>query len=263
MANKPIGVFDSGLGGLTVADAIRKRHPDKKIIYFGDTARIPYGTKSKEVITKYALQDCRFLLSKGVGAIIAACGTVSANAVDVLKRTFDVPIEGVVEGAARKAAAYASGGNGTVGVLGTGLTVKSGAYEREIKKIDGSIRVISVACPMFVPLVENGYADSDAARLIAHDYLDGLAKEKPDCVILGCTHYPILKKVIGEVFESSELISAGSCAVEGFDTLFSRSECGESEFYVSDDPASFTSNAVTFLGGEITGRVMVADIEKY
>ena len=263
MDSKPIGVFDSGLGGLTVADAIRKRYPDRKIIYFGDTARIPYGTKSKEVITKYALQNCRFLLSKGVGAIIAACGTVSANAVEAMKSTFSIPIEGVVEGASRKAAEIAAAGNGVIGVLGTGLTVKSGAYEKTIKNVDKSLKVISVACPMFVPLVENGYADSEPARMIARDYLTDLSFQKPECVILGCTHYPILKKVISEIFCDSLLIGAGSCAVDGFDELFKNSQKGDSEFYVSDDPASFIANAGTFFGGSIDGAVYVADIEKY
>ncbi|MBO4452959.1 MAG: glutamate racemase, partial [Clostridia bacterium] len=191
----PIGIFDSGLGGLTALAELNRLMPDEKIIYFGDNARIPYGTKSVEVIKKFALQDTRFLLSRGVKAILVACGTVSSNCLPEVRAEAGIPVIGVIEPASVKAAAIA-GKDGCVAVLGTGATVKSGAYERELESL-GVRKIVSKACPMFVPLVENGYADSDAARLIAHDYLDGLAKEKPDCVILGCTHYPILKKVIG------------------------------------------------------------------
>ncbi len=204
--SKTIGIFDSGLGGLTAAAEFEKVFPGKQYIYFGDTARVPYGTKSAETIKRYATQDCNFLLSKSASLIIAACGTVSANAMDALRESFSVPIIGVVEPAALKAVEIAVNGKGKVIVLGTSATVASGAYEKAIKKADKNVRVVSVACPMFVPLVENGYTSGAAAEYFAEEYLGKVADFGADAVILGCTHYPLLKKQIFNHLKPLEIL---------------------------------------------------------
>lgn len=260
-----VGIFDSGLGGLSAAYEFEQLYKGKRYIYFGDTARVPYGSKSTETIQRYAVQDTEFLLSRGASVIIAACGTVSANAIDVLREKCAVPVIGVVEPAAEKAARIASEGNGRVIVLGTAATVKSGAYERAIAKIDSSISVCSVACPMFVPLVENGYTEGEAARLFANEYLGNLASFKADAVVLGCTHYPHLSKVIGEVLSGSTLVNSGKEAALAITKILSpvQAEDGKAEFFVSDSPESFSSLAFSFLKRNATEGVQCIDIEGY
>lgn len=263
--NKTVGIFDSGLGGLTAAAEFEKLFKGKKYIYFGDTARVPYGTKSSDTICRYACQDTRLLIEKGASLIIVACGTVSANAIDELKRQFDLPIIGVVEPAARRAAEVALSKGGRVTVLGTSATVKSGAYERAIHKIDKSIQVRSVACPMFVPLVENGYTEGEAALLFAREYLEPTLDFSADAVILGCTHYPHLSGVIGSVLEGSVLVNSGKEAALAAAEYVSADgiEDGEPDFYVSDAPESFTRLAKVFLGRDGVGKVNCVDIESY
>ncbi len=260
-----VGIFDSGLGGLTAAAEFEKLFDNKKYIYFGDTARVPYGTKSADTICRYAAQDTRFLLDKGASLIIVACGTVSANAIDHLKRIFDVPIIGVVEPAAKKAAEIAAGGKGRVTVLGTSATVKSGAYERAIKKLDASIEVRSVACPMFVPLVENGYTSGEAAELFVKEYLQPTVDFEADAVILGCTHYPHLSEVIGTVLQGSTLVNSGKEAVVAAAGLLGNDSVsdGGAEFYVSDAPESFERLASIFMQKDAVGQVSCIDIESY
>lgn len=258
-----LGVFDSGVGGLTVLAELKRLMPDKHMIYFGDTARIPYGSKSASVVTRYALQDCRFLLSKGVSAIIAACGTVSANSVDILKSSFSVNVYGVVDGAVSEAVSAAKNGNGKILVLGTSATVKSKAYERKIKAVFPEATVFSQACPMFVPLAENGYASSPVASLFADEYLSGYVNESPSAVILGCTHYPLLKDVIASLFVKSVLISAGAETARRVSELGDTIESGECEYYVSDDAVSFAKTAVSFLNEDILSRTTEINIEDY
>ncbi len=263
-----IGIFDSGVGGLTAVESLRKVIPDGDFVYFGDTARIPYGTRSVETIRSYALQDCRFLMSRGVNAILVACGTVSTNALDIIRETFPVPAFGVVEGAAEKAASVAAAGRGRVLVLGTPATVKSGAFEKALKA-KGCEQVVSVACPMFVPLAENGYTSVNQlpALEIAREYLAPVAEFCPDAVILGCTHYPLLTDVISHFLPHSVLISSGAEAVEQLknELLASRVEIscgGKEEYFVSDGAEGFYETAKRFLTHPISD-VKVIDINAY
>ena len=189
---KPIGVFDSGWGGLTALGALRRLMPNEDVIYFGDSARIPYGTKSPTVIKKFALQDTRFLMSLGVKAILIACGTVSSNCLDDVEAVAGVPVVGVIDEAARQAADIAKNGKNRVAVLGTSATVNSGAFEKELRK-NGVGEIINQACPMFVPLVENWHhsVEDTATNAIVSEYIDPVAKKSPDAVILGCNICPV------------------------------------------------------------------------
>lgn len=264
-----IGVFDSGLGGLTGYRALRELLPGEDLVYFGDNARVPYGTKSREVICRYAMQDVRFLLSKEVEAILIACGTVSSNALELLEDRFSVPFVGVVSPAAQAAAKIAGEKNGRILVLGTAATVKSGAYEKAVKAIDRSLRVQSVACPLFVPLAENGHtAKGDiAATAIAGKYLLPFENFDADAVILGCTHFPLLSEIIADVLPAPALVSAGEESARAMAEQIGRraSACGNGTdtFYTSDDPASFRENASLFLGKSIASPVEKVDIELY
>ncbi len=262
-----IGIFDSGLGGLTAVEELRKAMPEADFVYFGDTARIPYGTRTVETIRAYALQDCRFLMSQGVTSILVACGTVSTNALDIIRATFPVPVVGVVEGAAKKAAAIASKGKGRVLVLGTPATVKSGAFERDLRK-NGCDSVMSIACPMFVPLAENGYTTVKhiPALEIAREYLTPALDFEPDAVILGCTHYPLLSEVISYFLPHSVLVSSGAEAVAELKAkLTSRGEKaggGKGKYYVSDGLEGFAESARRFLHTPVTD-VTAIDINSY
>lgn len=259
-----IGVFDSGMGGLTAIKQIVKMMPREDIIYFGDTGRVPYGTRSKDTIIKYACQDVRFLLSKNVDAILIACGTVSANALSVLKQTFDVPIFGVVEAAAEKACEIT--GNGKVGIIGTNATVKSNAYVEHIKSIRPDIDTVSTPCPLFVPLVENGFTgpDDEITRLCVERYLCDIKASGADTLILGCTHYPIIAPVISKVLPGVSLVNTGAeAAVRLFKEIGAKGGEGKIEYYVSDDIASFKAAASTFLEMPVGDNVFKVDIEKY
>ena len=194
MNNRPIGVFDSGLGGLTVLKEIMKITPNENIVYFGDTARVPYGPRSKETIIKYTFQAIDFLISKNVKAIVIACNTATARASN---EKYDLPIIGVIEAGA-KTAAYTTK-NKIVGVIGTDGTIRSKAYNIEIAKIDPEIKIVDKACPLFVPIVEEGWANTDIASLTAKRYLEELMDKGIDSLVLGCTHYPLLKRTIGEI----------------------------------------------------------------
>ena len=192
MDNRPIGIFDSGVGGLTVVKQIIKALPNEDIIYFGDTARVPYGSKTKETVTNFSAQIIRFLLSKNVKTIIIACNTVSSNSYDELIKMFDLPIIEVVTPGVE--ACLNATKNKIVGIIGTEATVKSGAYEKKIRQKDNNIKVYSKACPLFVPLAEEGWTDNDISRQTAEIYLRDLTEKNIDSIILGCTHYPLLKK---------------------------------------------------------------------
>lgn len=196
----PIGVFDSGVGGLTVVKEIMRQIPNEKIVYFGDTARVPYGSKSKEIVTKYSQQIVRFLHTKQVKAIVVACNTASACAMDVLEQEVDIPIVEVVRPGAK--AASESTVNGRIGVIGTQATIGSGIYTDYIKKLYPSSEVIGKACPLFVPLVEEGLLQDPVTDEIAKRYLSELIDLDIDTLILGCTHYPLIKDTIGRVIGS-------------------------------------------------------------
>lgn len=258
-----VGIFDSGLGGLTALKEARRLLPDEDIIYFGDTGRVPYGTKSAGIITKYAMQDASFLMSKGVKAILVACGTVSTTALDRLKESFPVPITGVVEPAAEAAAKATK--NGRVGIIGTSATVRTGAFDRAVKRYDPEIVTFSQDCPLFVPLVESGFVGRvcEITRLTCEHYLHAFRDRKIDTLILGCTHYPIIADVISDVLPGVTLISSGAAAAEKLARDIGDSgESGNVSYYVSDDPGLFCSSASIFLGTDITGRVTRIDIEK-
>ena len=268
-AEQPVGIFDSGVGGLSAAYQLERILPAESYVYFGDTARLPYGTRTVEAIRKYSLQDAHFLMSKAVKAILVACGTASSNALGLLSER----VVGVIEGAVDRAYAIAQAGGGKVAILGTAATIKSGAFERALREKDKALRILPRACPMFVPLVENGYTapDDRVAELIAREYLSDIAAERPDAVILGCTHYPLLSGVIGNILQDSVLVNSSIEAVLRIrDVLHACGLCAppcaggadaRRMFYVSDDIDGFTENAHRFLGRNI--RAELVDIDRY
>lgn len=264
-----IGVFDSGLGGLTGYRALRQLLPDQDLVYFGDNARVPYGTKSREVIRRFAVQDVRFLLSKEVEAILIACGTVSSNALELLEDRFSVPFVGVVSPAAEAASRIASEKNGKILVLGTSATVASGAYEKAIRAIDKTLQVRSVACPLFVPLAENGHTEKGdiAATAIAEKYLLPFREFDADAVILGCTHFPLLADILADVLPRPTQVSAGEESARAMAKLVKEKRLaagkGTDAFYTSDDPEAFQHGAAAFLGRPIGSQVSRVDIELY
>ncbi|MBQ2696231.1 MAG: glutamate racemase [Clostridia bacterium] len=269
MDNRRIGIFDSGLGGLTVMKELMALLPNESIVYFGDTGRIPYGTKSEETVLKYTRSDISFLNTFPLKAIVAACGTASSIALPKLSGQYDIPLLGVTKAASRRAAQVTK--NGRVGVIGTTGTVRSGAYSAFIKEENPAIETVSVACPMFVPLVEYGYAEKEAAKMIAKDYLQTIMDSGADTLILGCTHYPLLRKVIQEVVgDSVSLINPGECVAQDIyeqlakdDMLSDAPEKDQYQFYVSDVPAEFVRLGSMFLERPISGLVSRIDIEKY
>ncbi len=265
-----IGIFDSGLGGLSALKEVRCLLPSEDILYFGDTGRVPYGSRSKETIIKYALQDMNFLVSHNVDAVMVACGTVSANALDILReRHPNIPIIGVIDAGVRAAAEATK--NNTVGVVGTLSTVASKTFETKLHAIDKELRVISAACPLFVPLVENGFVDPDdeITRLTAERYLSDIREAEADTVILGCTHYPIIAPAIAKVLPEATLINVGAAAAAELRDVINKREqnnqerIGEVKYCVSDEPQGFEATASVFLGEEIREKVERIDIEKY
>ena len=209
----PIGVFDSGVGGLTVAAEIRRAMPAEDILYFGDTARVPYGNKSPETVTRYSREIARFLEGKGIRFLVVACNTSSALALDALCAEASVPVLGMIEPGARAAAEATE--TGRVGLIGTRATVQSGAYEKALLALNPSIHVFSQACPLFVPLVEEGWAQDPVAEEVARRYLKPLLERGVDTLILGCTHYPVLGSVLRRVAGPSvKLLSSSQCAAK-------------------------------------------------
>ena len=269
MNNKSIGVFDSGLGGLTAVKQIMQELPNENIIYFGDTGRVPYGTRSRDTILKYTRGDIRFLKTFDVKIIVIACGTASSAALPMIKNEFDVPIVGVIDAAVY--AAVRATKNKKIGVIGTSGTIKSGEYEKQISEYDSSMQVFTKACPMFVPLVENGYFDSPVTRLIVEEYLEEIRAQGVDTLILGCTHYPLLEKVIHEYMgDGVTLINSGAEVAKylkkKLDDEMAHSEKVDEQqyrYYVSDDISSFEELGGIFLEREINGQVTKIDIEKY
>ncbi|MEI7905991.1 MAG: glutamate racemase [Bacteroidota bacterium] len=254
---KPIGVFDSGIGGLTVVRALLEKLPNENIVYFGDTARVPYGSKSAQVVREYTQDDTDFLLSKDVKMIVVACNTVSAVALDVVQKKANLPVTGVIIPGAE--AAIHSTKNSRIGVIGTTGTVNSNAYRNELKRLSQSATVFSKACPLFVPLVEEGWMDYKATELIASEYLFPLTTEKIDTLILGCTHYPLLKKVIARVTKGMvTLIDSGEATAATVGSMLDEhdlrnrsSEQPNVQFFVSDAPEKFTSVGEIFLGKKL------------
>ncbi|MDD5557767.1 MAG: glutamate racemase [bacterium] len=258
---RPIGVFDSGLGGLTVVRHLRRLLPGEAIVYFGDTARVPYGTKSPEAVVRFSLESCRFLLDRGVGAVVVACNTSSAVALDALRKECPVPVFDVVGPGARRAAEATR--SGRIGVIGTRATIMSGVYPREIARRNPAAAVTGVPCPLFVPLAEEGWLDRPATVEIAREYLLPLRTADIDVLILGCTHYPALAGVIRLVMgDGVTLVDSGeSCAAFVRERLASlRGGEGGIEYFVSDMPDRFREVGRVFMGEEI-GEVAVARAE--
>ena len=258
-ADAPIGVFDSGIGGLTVAQEVIRQLPHESVIYFGDTARVPYGPKSPDTVRRYSREIAGFLRGEGVKSIVVACNTATAHALGTLRDELDMPVIGVVEPGARAAAAVTR--TGRIGVIGTAGTIKSGAYERAIRAIDSRFIITARACPLFVPLVEEGWTDHDVTRLVAREYLAPLAEANIDTLVLGCTHYPLLKPLLSEVLGPGVRLidSAEETAAETARTLATAS-LGASDaaepsyrFIASDDPLQFLQLGQRFLGGAIEG----------
>lgn len=266
--NSPIGIFDSGLGGLTVVREFLQLLPCEDLVYFGDVGRSPYGPRSKEIITQFTRQDINFLIEQGVKMVVAACNTASSIALDQLKGEYDVSILGVIEPGARSATQATR--NGNIGVIGTTGTIRSDAYAKAIEAIDGKLKVFSMACPLFVPLVEEGYLDKEATYLIAEDYLTPFKDNGIDTLILGCTHYPLLKPVIKKILgDKVNLIDSASETAQVVyrhlittDSLNPKRSKGVHKFYVSDVPDQFAQVARHFLG-EAVRNVMRIDITKY
>jgi glutamate racemase len=220
---QPIGVFDSGIGGLTVVKALRDRLPNETIVYLGDTARVPYGPKSSETVQRYALELAHMLMQKNAKALIVACNTVSSVALPLLTRKFSVPVIGVIEPGAR--AALQATRNRHVGVIGTRATIRSGAYEKALRATDNNVRVSSRACPLLVPLIEEGLLDDDVTDRVIVRYLEPLLADGIDTLVLGCTHYPLLGAAIARVLgrEIALVDSAQNCATAVQETLDRRS----------------------------------------
>lgn len=262
MDNRPIGVFDSGLGGLTVLKEINKHLPNEDTIYFGDTARVPYGQRSKETIMKYTFQAINFLSTKDVKAIVIACNTATARALAEAKEKYDIPIMGVIEAGAKSAVEYTK--NKTVGVIGTAATISSNAYNKAIARMDESVEVIGKACPLFVPLVEEGWANKEISSMAAHMYLDELVEKGIDSLVLGCTHYPILKRTIGEavgmdiklINPAKETALSLKSVLKENGMLNEKNEEGTCKYFVSDINEQFSKVAGEFLKRDIK------DIEK-
>jgi glutamate racemase len=250
-------VFDSGIGGLTVVAEIMRHLPNEEIVYFGDTARLPYGPKSNDTVSQFAVQDAEFLLEQGVKNIVVACNTASSIAIEELSSRYDVPVIGVIEPGAL--AAVSSTLTGKVGVIGTEGTIASGAYRRAIEKLDRDIEVLETSCPLFVPLAEEGWTDREVTLVIAHEYLTPLRDAAIDVLVLGCTHYPILKGTIAKVFGPSVRLidSAEETArevAERLDGLGLARKGGEPpvhRFFVSDVPHRFREQAERFLGAPL------------
>jgi len=251
--NRPIGVFDSGLGGLTVVSALRKSLPAEDIVYLGDTARVPYGDKSVECIIRFACQDFRFLAGKGVKTVVAACNTVSAVAMDKLRESFpEIPSLGVLEAGVESALKESPK---RIAVLGTRATVNSDAYRRALHARNPSLIVESVACPLFVPLVEEGLTSHPLALGAFEHYLSRLKKSSPDVLLLGCTHYPLLKEALSSYLPGVKIVdSANACAerLKGFlaerGLTASAGNFSEERYYVTDLSSDFYSQASRFLG---------------
>ena len=253
-AAAPLGVFDSGIGGLTVAHALFERLPGESVVYFGDTARVPYGPKSPETVRRYSGEILAFLLQRGVKMVVVACNTSTAHALEYLRERSPVPVVGVIEPGAR--AAVRASVLGRIGVIGTAGTVASGAYERALRAIRATVEVHGQACPLFVPLIEEGWFDHPATELIAREYLAPLRAAGVDALVLGCTHYPLIKPLLARVMgpgvrlidSAEETAEAVHHELAARQLLAPAGGAGDHQFVVSDDEPHFRTVGARFLG---------------
>lgn len=261
--NLPIGIFDSGVGGLTVYKALHERLPNERFVYLGDTARVPYGTKSLATVERYAVENSRFLEAHGIKLLVVACNTASALALPAIRAAIKVPVMGVIEPGSRAAVEVAHGAN--IGVIATEATIQSGAYAKAISSMGATGQVIERACPLFVSLAEEGWSHSDVARIVARDYLSDLSRTSLGALVLGCTHYPILRDVISETVGTNvNLIDSGAATARDVESLLQSSDlthedtlalyqerqlCDDLDhFYVTDAAERFAKVAERFLG---------------
>ncbi len=264
-ARQPIGVFDSGIGGLTVVKALIEEMPAESIVYFGDTARVPYGTKSKSTIVKFSLENVEFLLRYGVKCIVIACNTSSSWALPTLRKYFKVPIVGVIRPGALAAVRQTK--NKRVGVIGTSATINSRAYEMAIHRLDPTVKVFSQSCPLFVPLVEEGWLNGSICREVAQKYLEPLKHQRIDTLILGCTHYPLLTHTIHEVMgpgvtlvdSAQQTVAEVRGVLLGTDALRDQGVHPRHRFFVTDEPNHFNRLGHRFLG-QVIGSVERANV---
>jgi glutamate racemase len=266
-ANLPVGVFDSGVGGLTVAREIFRLLPGEDVVYFGDQGRTPYGGRSKEIIIQFTRQDVAFLNEHNVKHIVCACNSASSTALDEVSKDSPVPMTGVIEPGA--AAAVRRTTNGRVGIIGTNATIGSDAYAKLIQAQDAAVKVFSMACPLFVPLAEEGYIDKEATRLIAREYLQSMLDVEVDTLVLGCTHYPLIKNIIAEVMgDKVTLIDSGEETAKVVKDklteakLLSSKKTGTHKFFVSDVPERFSKVASRFMG-RLIDNITRIDISRY
>lgn len=258
----PIGIFDSGVGGLTVVHALLRELPSEHLLYLGDTGRTPYGTKSAETVTRYSLENLEFVLARGVKLVVVACNTMAAVALGALAARSPVPVLGVIEPGARAAAARTRVGR--VGVIGTEATIASGAYTKALRALSPRIEVYTRACPLFVPLAEEGWTDGPVARAVAETYLGSLARSGIDTLVLGCTHYPLLKPVIAAVMgpavtlvDSADETARAVAARLRESGLARQAGGGSSSFFVTDVPERFVRIGQRFLGARVESAVRI------
>jgi len=262
--NSPIGIFDSGLGGLTVVKEALKYLPQESIVYFGDTARVPYGTKSQETITRFSFENVRFLQVHDIKMVIVACHTASSLALEEMKSAFELPILGVVDPGAQKAVSQTE--NERIGVIGTKSTIQSKSYEKAIKRISPNAQVFSAACPLFVSLIEEGWTKGKVVDQIVEHYLEPLKQHRIDTLILGCTHYPILKDRIQSflpdctlVNPAEETIKQAKDSLEQLEIKASRIHQNQVQYFVSDEPSQFQTLGEQFLGQRIQSVQRVSE----
>lgn len=259
----PIGVFDSGVGGLTVASEIVRRLPGESLIYLGDTARVPYGTKSERTVIAYSKANAGFLAGKGIKLLVVACNTASSVSIPMLTEELNIPVVGVIEPGAKKAAGVTK--TGKVGVIGTYSTIRSSAYKKALQRISPDIEVFTQPCPLFVGLADEGWTEGEVTELIAREYLGGLKETGIDVLVLGCTHYPLLKPVIQKIMGDGITLvdSAEETALEvesllrGLGELNEEGPSGARKFYLTDVSDTFVSIAGRFLGEKIESIEMV------
>ena len=266
MNSAPIGIFDSGIGGLTVARAIYDRLPEESTIYYGDTARVPYGPKSPETVRRYSLEILQWLLGQGVKAVVVACNTSTAHALRALQEATPVPVIGVIKPGAR--AAIAAGASGPIGVIGTAGTIASNAYARAIAALSPGMPVIQRACPLFVPFVEEGWFDHPATEMVAKEYLDPLRTQTVRALVLGCTHYPLLRPLLQRIVGPEvALIDSGEATAESLASALRDKGLAapagatpEHRFVVSDDEARFRLVGARFIGERLAAGAEVVPL---
>ncbi len=257
MQKLSIGMFDSGVGGLTVLKEVRKLLPLEHIIYFGDTARVPYGNRSPQAVTKYALESALFLLTKGIKLLVIACNTSSAVALNILQKKFPIPVIGVIDPCAKEVVTATK--NRRVGVIGTKATIKSNAYEKSIQKLGPDIQVFSKSCPLFVPIAEEGLEKDEVARLMAGKYLQDLKRSHIDTLVMGCTHYPILENVIKNIMGAKvTIVNAGRETAKEVKNTLEKNKIvntegkGRCEYFVTDSPETFEEIGSRILNEPLT-----------